>query len=238
MNSLSIKVSPLIVLWLLGSATAQTPITAPSINTPASIRAHQMKGEARDLKDASRQQPASRPAQASPAPAAPAQPTGSETPQLHRAAAQGQVETVRRALDDDPSLLQQKDSSGFLLLHHAAYGGHVEIVDLLLARQVRVDSLGSRGETPLLLAASKGYPEVVEILLEKGADPNRAGSDGKTPLHKAAMEGHADVVIALLEAGADPRLKDRSGRNALDIAERYRQGDSQRVIRSLQQAIP
>ena len=112
------------------------------------------------------------------------------------------------------------------------------MVETLLSQNVRVDSLGSRGETALLLAASKGHSEVVKILVKHGADPNRASSDGNTPLHKAAMDGHAEVVIALLEAGADPAIKDRSGRNALEIAERYRQGDSQRVIRSLQQATP
>ena len=115
-------------------------------------------------------------------------------------------------------------------------GGHTDVVELLLERGAAINSRGSRGETALLLAASKGNSEVVKLLAEHGADVNQASSDRKTPLHKAAMSGDFETVEVLLEAGADPSIKDRSGRTAAELAERYRAGDYDRVVRALESA--
>ncbi|MFA5504206.1 MAG: ankyrin repeat domain-containing protein [Vulcanimicrobiota bacterium] len=229
------KSLPLITLSFLlcGELWAQPPIVGPSINIqpPAPVRAHTMKSDARKVRDSSRP--------TTPAPASNSS-TGSGTvekaPPIHRASADGQVEPVRTALAANPDLVKARDSSGYTPLHHAAIGGHPEVVEVLLAHGARVDVLGSRGETALFLASSAGSAEVVKLLLQNGADPNKAGSDGKTPLHKAAMVGNAEAVEALLTAGAMPETKDRSGRTALDLAERYQAGDSRRVVTILQAA--
>ena len=220
---------------LLGELAAQPPIVGPSINMQPQVpvRAHTMKGDARDVRDSSRQP------KAQPAPKAKTQnstTTVEKAPQIHRASADGQAESGKQALTDDPSLVGSRDGSGYTPLHHAAIGGHAEVVEVLLEGGAKLDSIGSRGETALFLASSAGNAEVVELLAKAGADPNKASADGKTPLHKAAMAGNAEVVEVLLAAGADPTTKDRSGRTALEIAEHYQAGDSRRVIKSLQEA--
>jgi ankyrin repeat protein len=219
---------------LYGYPAAQPPIIAPQINIqrPPPVRAHGVKEDARNTRDTTRPAP---PAQTT-TNSSNSSPPPAKAPQIHRASADGQVESVTRALEDDPNLVRSKDGSGYTALHHAAIGGHVEVVEVLLESGAGIDGIGSRGETALLLASSKGNYQVVRLLTEKGADPNKASADGKTPLHKAAMVGSAEAVDALLAAGADPSTKDRSGRTALELAERYRAGDSQKVVKSLEAA--
>ena len=222
-------------LLLCGQLAAQPPITGPSINIqpPPPVRAHTMKQDARDTRDSTRPKKSNQKATTK------SKATGGtpeKAPQIHRASADGQVESVHRALENDPTLIGSKDGSGYTPLHHAAIGGHADIVEILLESGAGIDTIGSRGETALFLASSKGNSEVVRILAKAGADPNKASADGKTPLHKAAIVGNAEVIDALLAAGAEPNTKDRSGRTALELAERYRAGDSSRVIKSLQKA--
>ena len=221
---------------LMGELLAQPVITSPTINLqpPVPTRAHTMKADARNTRDG-----AGRPAN-KPAPKAKTQKqtetTVEKAPQIHRASADGQADSVKQAVTDDPSLVQSKDVDGYTPLHHAAIGGHAEVVEVLIESGAKLDGVGSRGETALFLASSAGNAEVVELLAKNGADPNKASADGKTPLPKAAMAGHAEVVEVLLGAGADATAKDRSGRTALELAERYQAGDSRLVIKSLQEA--
>ena len=64
----------------------------------------------------------------------------------------------------------------------AAYGGHVETVQLLLSAGADKDKADNDGKTPLIRAAGEGHIETVRLLLSAGADKDKADSDGKTPL--------------------------------------------------------
>jgi len=218
-------------------AQAQMPGVAP-INIqhtlPASVRSQKMKSDARNTRDAGQNRPTYQDTDQSNPSTTPSK--ASQAPAIHRSAADGRADSVAEALDQEPRLLYQKDASGYTALHHAAVGGHLDVIEVLLDKGAKLDAIGSRGETALYLAASKGNYEVVKLLSEHGANVDRASSDGKTPLHRAAMAGDSDTVTVLLDAGADASLKDRSGKTALEMAQRYRQGDSERVIRSLEKA--
>lgn len=232
-----------LTLFLAGQSNAQ--FLPPSINVGgaggASPRAHQMKGDARNAAG-------QRPATTTTTTASPTKSTNSSgkiseskkeregTPTIHRSAADGRTQSVREAILTDPQAVRTKDSQGFTALHHAAVGGHVETVQMLLEKGAMLEWVGSRGESALYLAASKGHADVVKVLLEAGADPNRASATQTTPLHKAAMEGDLATVNLLLEAGADVKAEDRSGRTALDLAERYRAGEYSRVMDALRRA--
>lgn len=229
--------SSFIVLLNLTQAQAQPPM-GPSINLSPnlqSVRAHQMKGQARDLRDESRQAPTQSKSTTTNNSTSSGSYSG-PAPTVHRSAADGRAESVSEAIDKNPQVVRAKDSSGYTPLHHAAIGGHSEVVSVLLQKGAQINMTGKRGETALYLAASKGNTEVVKLLAAQGADLDRASSDGKTPLHRATMAGHAETVITLLEAGADPSITDRSRRTALDIAERYRAGDYNRIIKALKEA--
>jgi hypothetical protein len=85
----------------------------------------------------------------------------------------------------------------------AAAQGHVNIVQDLLAKGVRVEIKDKNGRTPLMLAAQRGHVEVVRLLLSKGAEPWARDSTGATPWVLATFSpagdraGNAEVLKAL-----------------------------------------
>lgn len=67
---------------------------------------------------------------------------------------------------------------------------------------------GTKGDTPLIGAASLGAQDVGLLLLEAGARPENRGIFGETALHWAALLGE-DRLAGGLIAGSDIHLKDR-----------------------------
>ncbi|HEY0255183.1 MAG TPA: ankyrin repeat domain-containing protein, partial [Kofleriaceae bacterium] len=61
-------------------------------------------------------------------------------------------------------------------LIYAAIAGHVDAVEVLLARHVDPNTTGNLGMTALMWAAEQGYTDVVEALLAGGANPNIVAS--------------------------------------------------------------
>lgn len=148
---------------------------------------------------------------------------------LNKAASNGDLETVKAALDDgrDPNLIGR---SSWGLIHNAASGGQHEIVKLLLARGAAVD-LRSReiGYTALSLAAGEGHLPIVETLLAAGSDPNVKNANGETPLLRTTS---LEIVRALADAGADLHATDRYGLNAMVLANRIGMLDIVDFLRS------
>ena len=163
---------------------------------------------------------------------------------IHRAARKGDVEKVRKLLDQGADV---SDRGRFgTPLHAAAAGGHAELVSFLLERGADVNApakLGSesmlKGDhgTPLHAAAACGHAELVSFLLERGADVN-ARRWGRTPLHDAVHEGQADCVRLLLKSGADIEAEDDNGVTPLAAArtephprrERARQAEIEQLL--------
>ena len=100
---------------------------------------------------------------------------------IHRAAKDGDVDALRRELDDgvSPNALSGR---GRTPLHY----------------------LCSRGDNP------EARVDCLHVLLEAGANVNAPNVHQNTPLHLAAVRGYANVVAALLEAGADVNRGDHS----------------------------
>jgi len=175
------------------------------------------------------------------------------------AAERGDAKTVERLLKKDPSLVNARRfgpgwsplllASGrghtkvvALLLQagapvedkaagDAAANGHIDIVELFLAkgvdingpadliegavsggRTVMVEWLLAQGASvhgkpgslrPLAIAAHGGRREIVELLLANGARADAKDEDGHTPLSTAALEGNTDIAELLIQRGAN-----------------------------------
>jgi ankyrin repeat protein len=80
-------------------------------------------------------------------------------------------------------------------LHAAAYGGSLELVELLLERGADPRANTAYGDGPLRHPAAKGHLEVVRRLLAAGARP------GEQALREAASNGRDDVLRVFADSG-------------------------------------
>src|SRR5262245_52074725 len=130
---------------------------------------------------------------------------------VFEAAAVGDVERLRRQLDEDPSLANAWADDGFQPLGLASFFGHVEAARLLVERGAEVNS-ASRNDMkvmPLHSAVATGDPEaryqLAKLLLERGADANARQQDDFTPLMAAEHHGDERLRGLLVEHGAETR---------------------------------
>ena len=105
------------------------------------------------------------------------------------------VETLKKHLDEDISLLYARSPEQISAFMTAIYHGHKHIADLLLRRGLTLD---------IFEAAAHGDVErVAELLKEQPALLNGYSADGWTALHLAAYFGNMKVVELLLALEAD-----------------------------------
>lgn len=150
-------------------------------------------------------------------PATPPQPTVPRVPSVaasdqsasfHEAARTRDLATLKAMLKDNPDLVFTKYRDGKTPLHWAAWWGHKDVAELLLANKAdvnaRADTYGNSpdsGNTPLHTTVSaaasdyswvkEGHKDVGELLLAHGADVNAENSHGWTPLYRAAGRNSA-----------------------------------------------
>ena len=94
--------------------------------------------------------------------------------------------------------LNARNKGGWTALMYAAFIGHDDIVNLLLAQpavdvNVRCSTSGHREVTALMLAASCGNEAISTALLNRGADINARDKGGWTPLFHATNGNHTNL---------------------------------------------
>ena len=146
---------------------------------------------------------------------------GGEIDEMFVAVWNGRSEKVRALLRDHPELVSTKITNGHTPLHDAAYRGHENVVELLLAKGADVNAKGNSDRTPLHNAASGSKPNVARLLLTKGAKVNARMENGYTPLYLAARHGPRSVAELLLANGADVNARDDDGATPLHQAAEY-----------------
>jgi ankyrin repeat protein len=109
-----------------------------------------------------------------------------------------------------------RNGRGETALMLAAFGGHLEAVQLLLANGAEVNP--PPGWTPLIYSAAANSMEVGRLLLKSGAQVNARSASGTTALMMAAREGHLSMVLLLMEHGADLGIRNEDGATALKVA--------------------
>jgi uncharacterized protein len=105
-----------------------------------------------------------------------------------------------------------RDRLGARPLSHAARFGHLEMVELLIARGAPINARNLAGATALYFAAERGQVAVAQRLIDLGADVKLTGRSGISPVAAAAYAGSSPIVESLLAHGADERLPDDTGK--------------------------
>lgn len=153
---------------------------------------------------------------------------------LRRAIASGNFAKVSDLLKEGANPKRELARSWLTPLHLAAAHANPGVCQLLIDAGAKVDAADSRGNTPLILAASRfeaGYAfnkgrlvhrstakATCAVLLEAGADLALGNRDGDTPMHAAANSCYGDILRMLLRRGGDPNAKNRSGEHPLHKA--------------------
>lgn len=131
---------------------------------------------------------------------------------------QGDMATLRRLYDADPTVINTTDAKGFTPLILAVYNNQPEAVDFLLLHGADVNAQDAAGNTALMGVAFKGYKEVARKLIDAGADVNLRNANGAPALTFAATFGQLEIAERLLQKGAAIFLPDTRGKTSLDHA--------------------
>ena len=137
--------------------------------------------------------------------------------QLIQATQRGDAEEFARILSHHPNpmtILNQRDSDGWTITHHAAYGNSMEIVSIVLEKGgdplIEIPRLRN---TPLHLALSSKHENsgsIATLLHKKALELNvtpRANREGNHPLHLAAKLGDEALVSDLLKLTPQAKYK-------------------------------
>ena len=118
---------------------------------------------------------------------------------IHDAALDGDIDEVQRQLDAgvDPNL---KSSKGATPLFYAVYGGHLEIVELLITRGADVNAVYLNGNSVLDQAHNYDDQEMVELLEAHGAEvadkvSGKGDGKGKSAFLSITNLGDGDIIV-------------------------------------------
>lgn len=98
-----------------------------------------------------------------------------------------------------------RDTRGVTPLQLASNLGWLDGVELLVAKQARIDDANDAGETPLIFAVHRRDIPMMRVLLKAGADPERKDNSGRSARDYATISGRSGPMIAEIESSAKPK---------------------------------
>ena len=130
------------------------------------------------------------------------------------------MKTVERFLEngDSRSVTGRRGRDYGTILQAASFGGHKEVVQMLLEKGAEVNVQGGFYGNALQAASAGGHETIVQILLKEGADVNVQGGDDGNALQAASAGGHEKIVQMLLKEGAEVNAQGGFYGNALQAA--------------------
>ena len=143
---------------------------------------------------------------------------------LHSAAKNGLVDLIVQLVCTYKFDVERVDADGWRPIHWATYGGHVEVLQLLITafncspNSEAVENVA----TPLMLASVFGHLDAVVFLTTASqCDVNaRRLDDGSTALHLACIHSRFDVVQHLVTAcNADVNAVANDGATPLHVCD-------------------
>ena len=139
---------------------------------------------------------------------------------IHEAAKNGDVETVKILLQQNHLLINNRSKEkNYSLLHSAFIGENVDLIKHLINEGADVNAKDSENYSVLNRACVYGMTEIVSILIDKGAEvQNDFNVFGTHPVHFSAYNGYVDITKLLLQNGADVNIPNKWGITPLHFA--------------------
>ncbi len=134
---------------------------------------------------------------------------GARIHEFHLAAFRGDMEKLKKCLQEGMDIEAHKDYCG-TALHVAAKAGRKDAAEFLLSKGAAVDATDYLGVTPLFYAARRHDGDMMDLLLAKGADINLSNKDqnGRGLLAQAIEENNKEAVRLLISKGAKVNAMD------------------------------
>ncbi|HZY79426.1 MAG TPA: ankyrin repeat domain-containing protein [Cyclobacteriaceae bacterium] len=151
---------------------------------------------------------------------------------IYEAAIAGDVDSVKKFLAANGSVLDAHSADGFTALGFSAFFDRPVVARYLLnsGADPNIPSSNSFKVAPLHSSVAAKSLEITQLLLDHGAKPNVFQQSDVTPLHEAAHNNSPAIAKALLKAGADKSLKTSDGKTAMDYAKEI---DAKEIIEML-----
>jgi uncharacterized protein len=154
---------------------------------------------------------------------------------IFEAAATGQTKRVEALIEQDAELVSAYSPDGFTALSLAAFFGHAETVNALLAAGAPVNAASRETMklTPLASALAVERNDIARTLIDHGADVNAKGDNDVTPLHTAAARGNLDSAKLLLQHGAEVDAVTRDGKAPVAYAQERNHPEMVEFLKSI-----
>jgi ankyrin repeat protein len=153
---------------------------------------------------------------------------------VHQAAADGDIETLRRLIEVEGVGPNTLDKDGRPPLYSASCLGHLDIACYLLDAGAKINLSEKYGSTPLMAACTQGGLKMVRLLLSRGADPSLRDRYGWTALQGVCswlQEDSAEIVRLLIKTGkAQVNARSNLGETALQHACTWGRVDIARIL--------
>jgi hypothetical protein len=130
---------------------------------------------------------------------------------------EGCPQSLFRELVQAPTPLNAQQTEGWGAIHFLARQNRTDLLAIFLEQYgVNINSLTTKGESALMIAAWDGHADVVRMLLAHGADCTIPNLVGQLPIHKACIEAHFACVEQLLKKEPNTKMaEDPQGRTPL-----------------------
>jgi ankyrin repeat protein len=139
-----------------------------------------------------------------------------------RAASVGDDGHLAHSLGEDPTAAQkaaaQKDEYSCDAISWAARNGRLNVVGMLIKREVDLESKSFGGMRPLHHAVNSNEEVIIKELLSKGVDVNAVDESGNTPLHYGCRRGVMGICQILVDRKGDVTAKNALGMTPLHVA--------------------
>ncbi|XP_039158072.1 probable protein S-acyltransferase 23 [Eucalyptus grandis] len=135
---------------------------------------------------------------------------------LFSASAYGDLEQLRRFVEQGGASLSTPDANGYYALQWAALNNFADVVQYIIENGGRVNATDNLKQTALHWAAVRGSVAVADVLLQNRAWVEAADTNGYRAVHVAAQYGQTAFLNHIV-AGyhADNDAPDNDGRSPL-----------------------
>lgn len=138
---------------------------------------------------------------------------------VYGAAAYGDLEKLRKFVEEDGESLSSPDPNGYYALQWAALNNFPLIVQYIIEHGGDVNDTDNAQQTALHWAAVRGSLAVVDVLLQNGARVEAADANGYRAVHVAAQYGQTAFLNHIIaKYNADFDAPDNDGRSPLHWA--------------------